>query len=339
MRCLRLLLLMGVVAALAAPAWAITLRIGTNVFHIEDRDNGTVYGGIPGGIGGSIGTTNNPGGGVGQLDAWAAKIPAAGGWWPANAAPGWALGASEDSWGIAFTDKITDLVGNEIWNKATSNTELTWVFYGAEDFYAENLDLGGNQIQTASVGLRAELWEEPTAGGTPLTVALINAGSGGRTALNAYTGATEGTNLLILDSTANHIRTLGSAGGPATEFETEFNSQSNKGSGVAYFDVIGGTMQVQFNNDEFFGPAAGANGVVTGADAWITFEADFSYNGPNPSGGDPTADPPVLPGNPPYDWLVTTTGRLRTDYVPEPVTMAGLLLGIGCLGRYVRRRR
>jgi len=36
---------------------------------------------------------------------------------------------------------------------------------------------------------------------------------------------------------------------------------------------------------------------------------------------------------------ITDTGKLSVQVVPEPVTMAGLMLGIGCLARYVRRRR
>ena len=35
----------------------------------------------------------------------------------------------------------------------------------------------------------------------------------------------------------------------------------------------------------------------------------------------------------------TATGTLEAELVPEPVTMAGLMLGIGCLARYVRKRR
>ncbi|HUU91772.1 MAG TPA: PEP-CTERM sorting domain-containing protein [Phycisphaerae bacterium] len=35
----------------------------------------------------------------------------------------------------------------------------------------------------------------------------------------------------------------------------------------------------------------------------------------------------------------TATGTLEAELVPEPVTLAGLMLGIGCLARYVRKRR
>ena len=38
-------------------------------------------------------------------------------------------------------------------------------------------------------------------------------------------------------------------------------------------------------------------------------------------------------------WLLRTSDPLEGDLVPEPVTMAGLLLGVGCLGGYVRKRK
>ena len=41
-----------------------------------------------------------------------------------------------------------------------------------------------------------------------------------------------------------------------------------------------------------------------------------------------------------YEWLDDTTyAEITTDTVPEPITMAGLFLGIGCLGGYIRRRK
>ena len=39
-----------------------------------------------------------------------------------------------------------------------------------------------------------------------------------------------------------------------------------------------------------------------------------------------------------YTWR-DNAGSLDVTVVPEPVTMAGLMLGVGCLARYVRRRR
>ena len=320
MRCFKLLLMGGIVLALAVPASAITLVLGENNFDIVNRDNGALYN-MPAGKGAFIGNPNNVAAGVGLLDL-AANVfaPAAGG-------KAGTIGASEDSWGIARTDLIRDISANIIWNGTTANTELTWVFYGAEDFYAENLDNAGT-VRVQSVNLFAELYEEPLAGGTPIDLTQGSTNRG--VAPNVYTSATEGTMLLQLRSTAGFIHVPGDFGGALTEFETDFNPGSNTGAGLAYFDVVGGTMQIGFDQNSISSPASLANGMPN-ADAMIQFGSYPTTDGPNPSGA------PV--GPPPFDWLVRSDDPLRTDYVPEPITMAGLLLGIGCLGRYVRRRR
>ena len=334
MRYRKLLLLGGIVLALAMPAQAITLRIGGVEFWIEDRDNGTEYW-VPGA---PIGVANNPAAGVLAMDL-AGGTPPVGGysslvdgaWWP-----GTAIGKTEDSWGIARTDLIKTTGGTVLWSATTANTELVWLFYGAEDFYAENQDGMGYDVLTASVHLRAELWEEPIGG----TAINLGAGSPNRTGFNTYTGVTEGTQLLVLDSVPGFIRTINpgtglpTKGGPATEFETQFNSYSFTGQGLSYFDVTGGTMQANFDLGTIYTLASVINGVPN-CDAWAKFDSYPSPDGPNPT--DPTA--PGYTGVGPYDWLVKTGGQVHMDYVPEPVTMAGLLLGIGCLGSYIRKRR
>jgi hypothetical protein len=326
-----LLLLLGAVCALASPARAITLKIGGVEFWIEDRDNGTEYN-IPGAVGTSIGVPNNPAAGIPAMDAAGGILPAGGmsgaNWWP-----GVSVGTSEDSWGIARTDLIKDVYGNVLWNATTANTELTWFFYGAEDFYAENQDGVGLDVLTASVHLRAQLWEDPLATGTPLP---LGQGSLNRPNLTTYTGVTDATAtmLLQLDSVPGFIRTAPGGvpikGGPATEFETQFNALSFTGQGLAYFDVTGGTMATNFDLGTIWTPASLTNGVPN-CDAWAKFDAYPALDGPNPSGG------PNI--GPPYDWLVKTGGQVYTSYVPEPVTMASLLLGVGCLGGYVRKRK
>jgi hypothetical protein len=339
MRVLTLFLMAGVVLALAVPAGAITLRIGDVEFWIEDRDNGTEYV-IPGvGVppvvkGASIGVTNNPLLGVPAMDLAGGTLPVGGIKGAAWAAVPWAIGANEDSWGVARTNQIKTPGGTVLWDNTTANTELVWIFYGAEDFYAENLNSLGSNVLTACVNLHAELWEEPLLGGTPLdwTNGYLN-----RTGLNTYTGVTEspsGLPLLVLDSVRGFIQVAGDFGGPATEFETQFNALSFTGQGQAYFDVVGGTMQTAFATGTISTPASGINGVPN-CDAWAKFD---SY--PSPDGTNPTKPgSPGYTGVGPYDWLVKTGGQVTTNVIPEPVTMAGMLLGFGCLGRYIRKRR
>ena len=56
---------------------------------------------------------------------------------------------------------------------------------------------------------------------------------------------------------------------------------------------------------------------------------------------DGNADPNVSPYYEGFyfDDISYEAFELQTQVIPEPVTMAGLMLGIGCLARYVRRRR
>jgi hypothetical protein len=316
MRCLTLLLIGGLVLAVSSQAWAITLVVGENDFKIINRDNGTVYS-IAGGAGTGIGDKNNVANGVALLDAYVSKTPAVGG----------LLGGSEDSWGIANTSTIHDSGGNIIW-QAGGATELTWMFHSAKDFYAQTVNASGTTVTTQSVGLVAELWEEPLAGGTHID---MTQGSPWRTGLSTYTGATEGTMLLQLTSVAGFIHEPGELGGALTEFETTFNSFGNSGGGVAYFNVTGGTMMAFFDTNTIYTEASLYNKVAN-ADAWIQFTSTPASDGPNGS-----KNPLHVP---PYDWLVQSEDPVRTDVaIPEPVTMAGLLLGIGCLGRYIRKRR
>jgi hypothetical protein len=307
----------GIVLTLAMPAAAITLVYGENDFKIIDRDNGTVYSNI-GPKGSFIGDPNNVANGVALLDAYPTKSAAAG-----------AVGGSEDSWGIAKTTDIHDVNGNVIWQSLSANTELTWMFYGATDFYAEVVSNTGD-VTTQSVGLIAELWEQPLAAAPGQPLIDLTQGSPWRTGLNGYTGATEGTMLLQLTSADGFLHVLGDLGGPLTEFETTFNAVGNTGGGTAYFDVTGGTMASFFDTNTITSVAGILNGVPN-ADAWIQFTSTPTADGPNGS-----LDPGAVP---PYDWLVQSEDPVRTYVIPEPMTMAGLLLGVGCLGRYIRKRR
>lgn len=309
----KLLLMGGIVLALTMPASAITLVTGENNFKIINRDNGTVYYNI-GPKGAWIGDPVNVANGVAILDAYLPKDIAVG-----------RRFASEDSWGIAHTTDIHDVDGTVIWQSLSANTELTWMFHSATDYYAEVSD-GVGSVHTDSVGLIAELWEEPKLGGTPIN---MTKGSPWRTGLSTYTGATEGTMLLQLTSAPGFLHVAGDFGGPLAEFESIFNAVSNSSSGTAYFDVTGGTMASFFDTNTITSTAGQINGVPN-ADAWIQFTATAASDGPNPS---------KLGGIPPYDWLVTSEDPVRTNVIPEPMTMAGLLLGVGCLGRYIRKRR
>jgi hypothetical protein len=327
MRYFKLLVMGGIVLALSIPAAALSIPNAPFLMKIHNFDNGSLYAPLPlpppPGVD-TIGVADNPFAGVPQLDPPA--VGAAGGmvspppppyvpWAP------WSIGTSEDSWGVAkvmtilsFIPTIAHPTGEwvETWNAGTAPTELTWMFYGEEDYFMHQLNAEEQLIN--GVNLHADLYEQPKAGGTAFDPSL---GSAGRAGLSGYNTVTDGTLIVALDSTPGFLHGVGVEGGATAEFENRYNTKFGNGVGDAYFNVVGGTQQSYFDTNTILSPIG-----APAADMHAHFTA---Y--PN-TGGTQVAD-----------WLVYSEDPVRGFQVPEPATMAGLLLGIGCLGRYLRKRR
>ena len=88
------------------------------------------------------------------------------------------------------------------------------------------------------------------------------------------------------------------------------------GTSDEYFNALGGTLLSVFDQNAFTAPKVG----FPNADlrVHVTDSPNINF----------------------ADWIVQSSDPLTADInIPEPVTMAGLFLGIGFLGRYIRRRR
>jgi hypothetical protein len=146
------------ILVLAGPAGAEDILNGYTgpvLFELDGWDNGTVYPAYPAGT--VLGVSNNPLAGVTGMDGLAGRVLPVGG---LTGAPGtwapWAIGTDEDTWGIGQLTRVIGESGStELWNNATSTTELTAIFYGSEDYYLEQTSQNWQRIN--GVGMHIDI--------------------------------------------------------------------------------------------------------------------------------------------------------------------------------------
>ena len=352
MRCLTLLLIGGLVLAVSTPAWAITFTQfwdGPVVMHVHNVAMGATYTGmlnVGGGTQAAWNGTNWYNYGTGLYDLASSPL-----YTPAQAVSNAATGAKpgEGGWGLVQIDQIfagLNAGGNNIVQLGTLLWQTGPAVVGKElvATYFNRTDLGVTFLDTTYLHQAFEynndtfqIWEQPsgTAG-----VLLGAAGSG------EAGGGPVGTGRLTLagvpidkyvgigyDSAGAQLAgaTLVLSGiGEVGYFGTLANT-----TGIADFTVLGGTGSG--GADQFYSATGGTEQLF-----W-----DTNFFTPTKVGGNPAdlrihvTDSPILVKlTPTYDWLTSSSDPLTGDRtIPEPVTMAGLLLGIGCLGRYIRKRR
>ena len=335
MRCFKLLLMGGIVLALSTQAGAITFLQpyqGPVTMKFIDWDVGTLYG---------IADPANPVQGEANLDALNPQWP------PPNSF------CAEDMWGAAQLTTIRGQNNELLWSAAIPGTpEITGLFFGERDTYFDQSTTGGNITQYIhGQGVRIAFWEDANndLGNPPGTYPGGNTGTARRTAEAVFEGATEGTLLWTLNSGPGWDVTY-----PNDEFFTTYSPSGGILPGG--FNALGG-MMADVGTIYTCGPD-GAPGQVNVDDDLDGITDNLSELGF--AGSD---DVPMTgtnnwlfcgtPDDGVADWRIGFTGKpdsslefmvisddpIDTCVVPEPVTMAGLLLGIGCLGRYVRRRR
>lgn len=214
----------------------------------------------------------------------------------------------EDTWGVFQIKSIVGSVSGTVFDSTTTADQIVGMFYGFDDIYiSDNLD--GSAAVKSQFGAM-ELWKN--SGDFD---AAILAGSTGRTAANAYTGITSGTQLL---STTAHGRL---AWDPVSQTFVTYTYKSDfdftapyGGRGDIYFDVNPsvGMWGVLLDTDGF------DVGTATDADIQISFSAQSS--------------------GVQSDWVVYGNGQGNANAViPEPTSM--ILMGIGLAGAALRRRR
>jgi hypothetical protein len=250
-------------------------------------------------------------------------------------ATGRATGASnEASWGIFQVDQISEafisgpnaLSDNHvtIYDAGTSGYDVLGIFYGGED---QTVTFNSaTSFTTESSGFNYEIFVQPK--GTYDAATTPGMGPGARTDVNEFpTIGYDGTNTNTLLPGADLIVTMtGQPGMTTTEFESTFNVNTITGHFDTYMSVgpVSGTASLGSENSAFdknLFPTGGYVPVVPGT------TADFSIDGSS------------KPNN--LGWLVRSSDPVQTyaTPVPEPITMFGLLLGVGGISGYVRKRR
>jgi hypothetical protein len=315
--------MLGVVLALTVPASAMGIPFkvpynGPFVMHLINLDMGTLYTGLE--DDGVTPVTDGVEYTPGELESIRHST----------------LEDGEDAWGVFRIDTIytgSNTGPNAIsqgsvnlYSHADSAYEIVGIFYGRSDNTIE-FDDGGTEQEIHSAGDTFEMFVQPKGwsevGATTWDTAL--SGPSARIDTNEYPGIGydgTGTDTIMLGAEQVLVGTT-QAGFLDDEVVSVF--EPSGGTGTGSFDIFlswtGGTQLALFDTNGFpneFAPPT-PNGET----------ADLRLKG--------TIVPLVLPlGDP---WLVGTSDPAYGTMVPEPITMAGLMLGVGSVVGYVRRRR
>lgn len=310
MRLIKILAIFGLVLAVSGTAWADpVLPNGPVVLQITSLDAGTVYGAAAGTYGG---TSGNP---------MPAGVP--GLFAGINGAP-----PSEDSWGI-FTVNTINVgavlvpgasilqTGPQVWSTATPGNVLVGIFWGEVD-NALNVAAGG--VTTAyGTGLNIAIWEQ--APGFTLAGALPS----GRVGASPwdYTGIGGAGSTLWFTGVSSPGFYTGVGLDPTAEFDSQFTPTAPgdiAGSAHSWIDaapITGlGTGSINSRVDtNFFLGAGGEN-----ADVRLQITTTSL---------DPTNT---------TNFTVSDSDPVTAFAVPEPLTMFGVVMGLGSVGTYIRRR-
>ena len=205
--------------------------------------------------------------------------------------------------------------------------EITAIFWGLTDTYLnQTTGTGGNVVQEIhGTGLQAAFFYDTT----PDWSTSVTAGPGvwstapgvGGLDRPEYAGITDGTLLWTMRSTSgwNQLFPTEDFFNTYTSAGTSYGSNGNMNLDMATVDGWGtGPSNFQLDTNTIAGWNTAGTAKTKMADLLLTFSGyDDGTNG----------------------WLLRTSDPLEGNMIPEPITMTGLLLGIGCLGRYIRNRR
>jgi len=313
----------GLVLAVTSAALAVTAPPpGISPFtsvQSRNQDNGTSYSGPVDGIAhdpNEAGITKTPARGtIGHEDNW--------GIFAVHLLSKGALGGD----GIAITPDVPVIFSN---GDGSNTTWLVGMFYGGVDQSVQfnNPDAGHvSAFEVLSRGTQFDLYAvDPTklaAGANMLNLMSFSAAN--RTGAAQYTGwvdpnTTSGATFLM-HGTSQYNQFIGQA-----TAALKFDGLTN-----IYFDV----------DPNFVNPLTGTTG------AWASIAQSNHFPTPKIFAGDPDpnahlsdifltfTDQASQQG---WDTFSSDQGGWANAAVPEPLTMIGLFLGVGGLGRYLRRR-
>jgi hypothetical protein len=329
MRILKLCVIVVLLAAACQTAWAQTpppYSVGTNQLKSRNQDNGTAYfitdldAFINAGL---FNTTLDPD----NLPASVGSIK------PDGAKPQAGSTELEDTWGIVhlYFIKPGELISNNTQVAGISGATAWDNSDGMEDTWVVGLFWGGNdtgvtftnpsnqlQLTVDTDNVQFEMWAvdkatlaaSATANGVgpidPENLVSFNAAN--RSAVNRYDGWVDGVGIKLLT-------------GVSTEFQFQgtisSDGQSFGGQTSGYFDIdendASGLWNWMWGNNSQL--VSLVNGITS--DAYFTWDLGNSNQG--------------------WDVASTDLGGVTT-VIPEPLTMIGLMIGIGSVGGYLRRR-
>jgi hypothetical protein len=335
MRILKFSMVVALVLAIVGPAQAIVLLqpyTGPVTMKFRNWDTGTLY-------------IDQDGTTVGEANMdTLATVPG----FPPDS-----FGVGEDSWGVVQLTEIWGAQNQMLWSGAIPGTpEITGLFWGERDTYLDQDSSGVGVIQKIhGIGFKIAFYEDANndLGNPPGAYGGSgNVGTDRRTSEAVFEGATEG-NLLWTGNSVPGFNALF----PNDEFFTDF-SPSGAVAAWGGLNAFGG-MFVDLGTVYTDG-ADGAPGVVGVDDDGNGVVDDIGERGF--AGSDDVAmlgsGNNLFDTSEPVDWRIAFTGKpdgtgeflvLSDDpidtiiVIPEPITMFGMLLGVGGIARYVRRRR
>lgn len=334
MRILKLCLVVGLIGAAAMPAAALTFNVPYNgpiKFKFSDWEVGTIY--LPS-------NNNNAFTTVGQTvtlttaemnAAQANQNPAVGNWF--SVAPPKAQ-TGEEGWGIWRLDGIYGDPANdqsyslELYTRGQPSKDVWGMFYGINDMQVSvtlknagaNPGLNtGDEIYTLSV------WSEGMAGGggNELKFDLYETTSGvdlfgpasSRSGMASFPGVTGGTPFLSGTAIVDVL-----SGAPVGGMFTSTSDIDRASNSLVKSITPIGSARVIFDVDPTVGDGAFYQS-VDGLDIIFTTNV-YGYTGPLENG-----------------WMARTDDPAFANFVPEPLTVMGLGMGIGGLFGYIRKRR
>lgn len=339
MRALKMISAVALVMAVTGTAWAVTvpgLPGGVDYLKSRNEDQGATY--IVAGLANGDEFSFNPTGLVpGVPTAVAGTLNGGAGVKTVTKIGAVGAVAGEDSWGVALLYQIAPglianpgangtqigFVGPIVYDNS-AGTQGTWLpvmFHSGVDVAVDVVQGsgtggGGNGIPVGqqketikTTGLKFELYAADSVAMDPLkdSVNLVDYVSARRTAVDKYTGwagAVPGE-VLLATGTSNFFQST-----VVVDAAGQIVSNSLDASTV-YFDVTGGPWGAAWNSNALKTP----DGVAT--DLWFQWTLDVGQR----------------------NWTVHSNdigGALAV--VPEPVTIMGVVLGLGGLGGYIRRR-
>jgi len=216
---------------------------------------------------------------------------------------------------------IEGVPGATAWDNSDGleDTWFTSIFWGGNDVSVRfEVDPGASQGYEVTIrtdDVQFEIWRrdkaalaaEATAAGVgPIDPEnLVSWNPASRTAFNRYEGWVDGSGDLMVTGVSTEFQFIGTLSGAAFGGQTE-----------TYFDVDENGPGLW---DAAWGSTLGLLSLVDG----VPSDAYFSWDMQGPS----------LRG-----WSVSSTDLGGVTVIPEPLTMLGVMLGVGSLGGYLRRR-